>query len=61
MERVNKLAELTTALRLLNVSKTYPGFRLKDIHLEVPAGCILGFLGPNGSGKTTLAFILSGL
>ncbi|MGB9782959.1 MAG: ABC transporter ATP-binding protein [Moorellaceae bacterium] len=58
---MNKLAELTTALRLLNVSKTYPGFRLKDIHLEVPAGCILGFLGPNGSGKTTTLRIATNL
>jgi ABC-2 type transport system ATP-binding protein len=31
------------------------------IDLEVPAGCVLGMLGPNGSGKTTLIRMLLGL
>ena len=24
-----------------------------DLHLDVPEGCVYGFIGPNGSGKTT--------
>ena len=28
-------------------------FRVKDVNLAVPKGCIYGFLGPNGAGKTT--------
>ncbi len=31
------------------------------IDLDVPAGCVLGMLGPNGSGKTTLIRMLLGL
>jgi len=35
-------------------------FALQDVNLEVPAGALLGLLGPNGSGKTTLLSILAG-
>lgn len=34
---------------------------LSAIDLELPAGKIIGLLGPNGSGKTTLIKILAGL
>ena len=34
---------------------------LCDISLELPAGKIIGLLGPNGSGKTTFIKILAGL
>ena len=34
---------------------------LDNISLELPAGKIIGLLGPNGSGKTTLIKILAGL
>ncbi|MDA1194226.1 MAG: energy-dependent translational throttle protein EttA [Planctomycetota bacterium] len=33
---------------------------LKDISFEVPAGAIVGVIGPNGTGKTTLLKIISG-
>ena len=33
---------------------------LQDVNLEVPAGALLGLLGPNGSGKTTMLSILAG-
>lgn len=45
-----------------SVSKSYgkvPG--LNQFSLSIPAGKIVGILGPNGSGKTTLIKLLSGL
>ena len=32
-----------------------------DVSLNVPEGCVYGFLGPNGSGKTTTMRLLLGL
>ena len=34
---------------------------LKDLNLEIPAGRIIGLLGPNGCGKSTLIKLISGL
>jgi iron complex transport system ATP-binding protein len=34
-------------------------FRLEGVSLDLPAGQILGVIGPNGSGKTTLVRLLS--
>ena len=33
-------------------------FRVKDVNLAIPKGCIYGFLGPNGAGKTTTMKLL---
>ena len=42
------------AIEARDLSVYYGDFRaVDDLFLEVPAGCIYGFLGPNGSGKTT--------
>jgi len=47
------------ALEIKNLSKTYPGFHLKNINLTLPSGCILGLIGENGAGKsTTIKLIL---
>ncbi|MEG0844753.1 MAG: ABC transporter ATP-binding protein [Raoultibacter sp.] len=40
-------------LRITKLSKHYDGFDLRDINLNVPAGCVVGFIGSNGAGKTT--------
>ena len=42
-----------------NLTKRYHDFTLRDISLEIPCGCIVGFFGPNGAGKTTLIKLLS--
>ena len=47
-------------LKLTNLQKNYPDFRL-DCSLEVPAGSITGFIGPNGAGKSTTFKAVLGL
>lgn len=40
-------------LSVEGLQKTYADFQLKDVHLQIPAGVIMGFMGRNGAGKTT--------
>jgi len=49
------------AFRYRKVVKTYPGFKLGPIDLELELGTVLGLIGPNGAGKTTLIQCLVGL
>ncbi|MBE5962932.1 MAG: ABC transporter ATP-binding protein [Lachnospiraceae bacterium] len=47
------------AMKLENVTKHYSGFSLDHVNIELPAGCIMGFVGENGAGKsTTIKLIL---
>lgn len=49
-------------IRIKNVSLFYEENQaLKDIHLTIPAGQIVGLIGPNGAGKTSLIRIALGL
>ncbi|MBO5415987.1 MAG: ABC transporter ATP-binding protein [Clostridia bacterium] len=41
------------ALEIKNVSKSFSGFRLDNISLTLPSGCIMGLIGENGAGKST--------
>jgi ABC-2 type transport system ATP-binding protein len=43
------------------VGKKYRHFSLEEIHLELPTGSIMGFIGANGAGKSTTIRILMGL
>lgn len=53
---------MTDLVTLTNLSKSYKNFpALNNLTLTIPAGKIVGLLGPNGSGKTTLIKILNGL
>lgn len=40
-------------IEVVNLSKNYPTFRLKNISFVVPKGYVTGFIGKNGNGKTT--------
>lgn len=48
-------------LEVCGLSKTYPGFSLKDISFSLPEGCITGLIGRNGAGKTTVLRAILGL
>lgn len=40
-------------LRLEHLCKDYGDFKLEDINLCIPSGCIMGLIGENGAGKST--------
>lgn len=44
------------AVRIRNLSVVLGGFygALKDVDVDLPAGRVIGFIGPSGAGKTTL-------
>lgn len=47
------------AIEVKNVSKSYPNFKLDNLSLTLPSGCIMGLVGENGAGKsTTIKLIL---
>ncbi len=50
-------------LECKNLNKAYKKnvFVLRDFNLEIPAGKIIGLLGPNGCGKSTLIKLIAGL
>jgi ATP-binding cassette subfamily B protein len=59
-----ELPHVRGALSLANVSFTYPNTEkpaLSGITFEVPAGGVVGIVGPTGSGKTTLLLMLGRL
>ena len=44
------------------LSRNFGGvLALSDVSFQVPAGRVVGLIGPNGSGKTTLLNMISGL
>jgi len=40
-------------LKVENLCKEYPSFKLNNVSFELPKGYIMGFIGMNGAGKTT--------
>lgn len=42
-----------TPLKVSDLTKTYPGFLLRDISFSLQKGKITGFIGRNGAGKST--------
>ena len=56
------MSPATSRLEATGLQKRY-GARLvvKDVHLSVSGGEVVGLLGPNGAGKTTTFYIVVGL
>lgn len=57
--------DVTTAVRLVDIHKTYPGrepvHALRGVSLELPAGSVTAVVGQSGSGKSTLLNCAAGL
>lgn len=45
--------DVLDSLRIENLCKTYPSFRLDNVSFSLEEGYIMGFIGRNGAGKTT--------
>jgi branched-chain amino acid transport system ATP-binding protein len=55
------MTAMTAMLEVTGLTKTFGGVVANDaISLQVPAGAIVGLIGPNGSGKTTLFNAVTG-
>lgn len=47
------------ALEIKNLTKSFSDFKLDNLSLTLPSGCIMGLIGENGAGKsTTIKLIL---
>lgn len=50
---------MSNAIEINNLCKAYKDFKLDNINLTLPTGCIMGLVGENGAGKsTTIKLIL---
>ena len=45
-------------IRAEALTKRFSGFALEDVSFTLPAGYVMGLIGPNGSGKTTTISLL---
>ena len=41
------------AIEINGLTKEYKDFKLDNITLKLPSGCIMGLVGENGAGKST--------
>lgn len=48
-------------LEVKNVCKQYKDFALDQVTFQLPAGCIMGFIGENGAGKSTTIKVIMDL
>jgi lipopolysaccharide export system ATP-binding protein len=57
-----RMSEGVSRLEALHLEKSYGSRKVvKDVHLAVGGGEVVGLLGPNGAGKTTSFYMIVGL
>lgn len=49
------------AIEIKGLTKKYKDFRLENMTLTLPEGCIMGLIGENGAGKSTTIKSLLGI
>ncbi len=49
------------AIEIKNVYKSFEKFKLDNITLNLPSGCVMGLIGENGAGKSTLIELVTGI
>lgn len=49
------------AIKVKNLTKSYPGFKLDNVNFALPSGCIMGLVGENGAGKSTTIKLILGM
>ena len=60
--RSDASASVEPVVRLEGVSHRYGATTaIRDVSLELPAGAIVGFIGPDGVGKSTLLGLVAGV
>lgn len=52
---------MDNVIELRNVNKTFKGFRLENLSMDVKQGFVTGFIGANGAGKSTTIKIIMNL
>lgn len=46
------------AIEIRDLTKSYPGFTLDHLNMNVPSGSVVGLIGENGAGKSTTIRLL---
>ena len=52
---------MNNAIEIKGLVKEYKDFKLDNVDLTLPGGCVLGLIGENGAGKSTLIKCLLGM
>lgn len=52
---------MSDALTIRGLTKKYKEFKLDNVNIDLPTGCIMGFIGENGAGKSTTIKLILGL
>ena len=58
---IPELKASSTVATLTDISQSYgKKLALDNVSLNIPAGCMIGLIGPDGVGKSTMLSLISG-